>query len=183
MEFCVTREVGTLLTQTQYFGVQSWHGELLSSINCQSSQAIGDHSGTHPSFHPIWPTNLFDLSCALLSISLIGLMTCLTWVVSYFLSVSLVSWLVWPQLCPTFYQSHWSHDLLTWVVPYFLSVSYVSLRISWKEPVRILLFVTMMHPMKTWIEIALPWPIFDLDHDILSISHIGFWTLFLNGTS
>ncbi len=50
---------------------------------------------------------------------------------------------------------------------------------SWMEPDRILLLGTMIHPI-TFLPLIThqcPWPIFDLEHDLHSISCIGFQTI------
>ncbi len=69
---------------------------------------------------------------------------------------------IWPRSWPTFYPSH------------------IGLKNhSGMQPARILIHGTLMQPVKTWLGFAhwLPWPIFDLGHDLLSISQIVFWTL------
>ncbi len=66
------------------------------------------------------------------------------------------------------------HDLLSITCIGFLTL------IRECKQTRILVHGILMHPIKTLLAIAhhLPWPIFDLGHDLLSFSHIGFWILY-----
>ncbi len=69
---------------------------------------------------------------------------------------------VWPRSWPTFCQFYWFPDYN-----------------SRMEPARILILGILMHSTMVWLGIVhrLLWPILDLGHDLLSVSHIGFQTL------
>ncbi len=113
---------------------------------------------------------------------------------TYFLSVTLVSVIS--------FLNRISKDLDTWLSCAFyylleivhhipwpilkiwheLSFSHIGFQFQahfWMAPARIFMLGTLMHSITTLLEIAhwWPWPIFDLGHDLLSISCIGFCNL------